>query len=102
MSTYWGYRCNTCDEETDTFINHGEDTLEELVQIISLLSDNGHIRSPLITVDIPGYGYSDYSTFIDKHINHDLCLMNEYGEIKPISKIQPLNYGNIDARHPEP
>jgi hypothetical protein len=82
MSTNWGYRCKSCDEESAYWFNHGQDALNEIVENWS------HIvaleKSRWVEVDILRGRTAEIINFLDEHAGHDLILASEYGDTEPL------------------
>lgn len=79
MSTHYGYKCRTCEEISDQWYNRGQDVLREVWEkrmLIFLLTN----QSQYIQVTC-GYA-ADYAPvgWVLRHLHHDVCLYNEYGE----------------------
>lgn len=81
MSTEWGYFCKTCQEESETWFNHGSDILEQYIQARNLTKD-------LYYIDIAPTGnkwaVSEMDTFLDAHEGHEICAISEYGKMNTI------------------
>lgn len=91
MSTYWGLRCATCNINTPTEWNHGDDDLSMIVQHWPMLKpvyelcSAGKLWRLNLTVD--GW-YDDLSPlyFLSLHEGHHIMLHNEYGDAREIEK----------------
>lgn len=82
MSTYWGYKCIDCDQESsDEWFNHGDEKLTACVELwehIKIINN-----SMWLSVELLGGNY-DVFQFLEQHEGHDIKLHNEYGHIKDI------------------
>ena len=80
MSTYWGYYCKTCSENSAHWFNHGEKLLAEFFEAKNLIEKcNFAFVEIYIQCD---WASGDMHKFLDKHSGHDICLHSEYGNIK--------------------
>jgi hypothetical protein len=88
MSTYWGFYCKNCDKETETTYNHGEDSLNEIYNLIPAIKQ---IQKcwwwELSRIDRNQDGIFE---FLIEHENHNVVLKNEYGKTEEIDR----NYFN--------
>lgn len=89
MSTYWGYYCPQCDQESEHWYNHGQ---EQLRRVLAMWP---HVKAaqaidPDVEVSLPGTG-SPWG-FLAQHDGHPLVLSNEYGQRWALDAIplQPL------------
>ena len=76
MSKEWGYYCKNCDKE-ETWLNHGDEKLRQLFKAKKIIDDLGFDE---IELSINKSYDSDIIEFLEVHENHNLCLINEYGE----------------------
>lgn len=83
MSTDWGYYCRTCQVESDTWINHGEEALSEFVYIRNIIEASGYDFYWIEVESISSYS-GDMREFLDQHKGHDICLASEYGDKKEL------------------
>ncbi len=84
MSTYWGYYCKTCEENSDHWLNHGEKCMEEFFIARDIFK-----KLNFTWVELQASSYwatSDMHEFLDKHDGHEICLHSEYGETKEFEK----------------
>lgn len=85
MSTYWGYRCNDCDEEGERQINHDNGTLANYTRAYALLVQHDCFDGWLeLTCDIM-ISWGAAQEFLADHAGHHLQICSEYGERKEIS-----------------
>lgn len=91
MSVYWKYRCETCDEELDFSLNHGEGFLTALyrhrdifIKALELTQKDPHLWRIEVRTG-PEYGESPIE-FLGIHAGHRIVLHNEYGQSKPVSE----------------
>lgn len=84
MSTEWGYKCLTCNQESeDTWFNHGQDKLVEAVQVwpeIKKIQATVWLR---VVFDSDRY-LSEPFLFLAQHEGHEIVLLNEYGKTEAI------------------
>lgn len=85
MSTYWGYKCLDCDEESDTWFNRGESKLIELAKVSDLIMDI-YEKCECEWLEISLLNQTSPIDWIRKHGRHNIILYNEYGDTKPINK----------------
>ena len=79
MSTYWGYYCRTCSEESEHWHNRGEELLSEFYEARNAVRA---LQPIWVTVStISQWADLDMLIFLDDHEGHDIALHNEYGEI---------------------
>jgi hypothetical protein len=83
MSTYWGYRCETCQVDTDMHWNHGKDILRRLAPLAPALSKLNEL-SGYIDVRVSSRSDEDIIAWLTRHEGHNLVLLNEYGETEPL------------------
>lgn len=77
MSTYYGYRCRTCNLDSERPFNHGEDCLREAYDVRKEIAAIRQCWS--LEIAFMGYG-GNCLEFLITHSEHDLCIYNEYGE----------------------
>lgn len=84
MSTYWGYRCNDCDINSDTWFNHGEQKLTEIAEAWRITEALAwqHVRVGT-EFGFGGYWF-EIEGFLESHGAHDIILRNEYGDTLPL------------------
>ena len=87
MSTYWGYCCIDCGQETDFYFNHGEEKLIEFLDAKKIMKATKWTWVSLSLLGADAY-VDEIHEFLDTHDGHRIALKNEYGEIKPIPKLQ--------------
>ena len=85
MSTYWGYKCLDCDDESDVWFNRGESQLIELLKISDLIIDIFE-RCECEWVEISLCNQTGPIDWVRVHGNHRVLLINEYGDTKPINQ----------------
>jgi hypothetical protein len=82
VSTDWGFYCEQCDAESETWFNNGEDLLRQIYaawpQVRAIQEITGHI-------DITVYGYTAPWAFLRDHDGHLLALCDEYGGHEPLN-----------------
>ena len=84
MSTYWGYRCETCGENSDEWFNHGDADLAEMAR------QWPSVKSALATLEAANWrfdaalGCPDVLSFLRAHEGHTLVLRNEYDHTRPL------------------
>ena len=97
MSTYWGYRCQDCSQDTEHWLNHGEMALSEFFLAHQLMH-----AYEFGWVEISILGSASYldemRSFLDTHEGHDIVLANEYGETKPVESVTKRKIGT-GAKH---
>ncbi len=80
MSTYWTYKCKTCDIEHSDSNNHIN---EELLDVLKMSDEIYKLKeldiNNRIEIGIEFYG-QDYVNFLLKHHNHDIVVQSEYGD----------------------
>lgn len=87
MSTYWGYYCLDCQDESDHWLNHGEAALREYFEITQMIEESGKEFIWLEIGIMGGDGFrGEMSEFLAKHWGHSIALRNEYGHTKPIKE----------------
>jgi len=77
MSTRWGYRCETCQADSETTFNHAERELSTLARHYVALK-------PLLglsIIDIRALYGSDILHFLYEHDGHAIVLHSEYGSM---------------------
>ena len=86
MSTYWGLYCETCNDESAHWYNHGDAQLELLVQHWPAIKKVYELRESLwrLEMHMPG---SDALAFMDEHDGHDIVLASEYGDRRSVEKV---------------
>lgn len=84
MSTYWGYRCETCHVDSDMYWNHGENILRKLAVIAPALHDLCEL-SGYVDVLIHSRSSEDPIEWLTKHKGHSIVLLNEYDTTEPIT-----------------
>jgi hypothetical protein len=90
MSTDWGYTCLDCNEDTDTWFNHGEAKLTEYFEAYTLLVDKlKQWQWVELTLLGGGYAIDEINSFLDKHKGHHIALKNEYGGAEEIKSTEP-------------
>lgn len=78
MSTYWGYRCETCNDDSESWLNHGEDTLVGLAQHYNAYKPILYLPRVLISV----YPYDSAPVgFLQDHDGHVIVVLSEYGQV---------------------
>jgi hypothetical protein len=83
MSTHWGYRCETCDEDSPTWLNHGDNALRDIAANWSAIKAVSQI--PCVKVEVIGdYDHPHVLDFIEAHEGHAIVLRNEYGDIQEL------------------
>lgn len=96
MSTYWGLRCLTCQKETGTALNHGEQILKDLVSMIPEIvtirrkDTQGYVEISLLG----GFDGNDDVELFDwlcEHAGHEFAVYNEYGVVQPLAKEEQNN-----------
>ena len=87
MSTYWGYYCQACKEESEHWLNRGQEFLREY-HALQLLMKQSEQTFDNLTVGIDGYDWAkgEMGEFFDKHSDHDIVLKNEYGNTEVIKE----------------
>lgn len=80
MSTYWGYYCKTCEENSEHWFNHGEKQLEEFFIARGIINKYDFAFVKIYTLG--NWATGDIHEFLDRHEGHDICLHSEYGQIK--------------------
>lgn len=83
MSTYWGYRCEDCNADSETWLNHGEEKLGEYVKAYRLFEKQNF---QWIDIHIPGESWAtgEMEAFLDNHKEHHLVLLSEYRQTKAL------------------
>lgn len=84
MSEDWGYYCEQCSVESDTWFNHGETKLREVYAAWP------HVRAiremgGWMEVSILGGYDGDIWAFLEAHDGHPLTLHSEYGYLEPLN-----------------
>lgn len=83
MSTYWGYKCIDCNEESDHWLSHGEDTLREVYNLYIILDlkkyENRLVRVTL-QFHLSRYFTAEIMAFLSEHSSHNMVLHSEYGK----------------------
>lgn len=93
MSTYWRYRCLTCEKDCEYDMNHGDDRLKALAEIAWPLIRN--LQSTVSDTPIGGWlvievmGHSNIIGFLDTHDGHQIELRSEYGDTIPLDIEEP-------------
>jgi len=92
MSTHWGYHCKTCGVDSETWLNHGESILEEIYKLapeINRIKSNASFIEIEITVNCSSVYWDEEHPleWLKDHEGHDICLKNEYGEIKEFDAV---------------
>lgn len=85
MSTDWGYHCNDCNVDSDTWINHGDAELAAIARYwpaLRAINDDPDINYLEIRW-LSGYT-GELLEFLYEHGEHNICLLNEYGVHKAI------------------
>lgn len=89
MSTYWGYCCLECNEETDRWFNHGQEKLREYFEFRQLIAQSGKtFRWIEIEYEVMGGGWAagEMDDFLSTHEDHRIALKSEYGDIESLSE----------------
>lgn len=85
MSTYWGLKCRDCNEQTDMFINHGDDYIISAIKVYPYYLA---CKEVVFYSSLPSWPFADVASFLEDHYQHKFVLLNEYGEEKEIDGIQ--------------
>jgi len=90
MSTRWGYKCETCNEESPHWWNHADEELAVIAKqwptikpVYELFQkrDIWHIRFTFPDL----YDHPDPLDFLDTHDGHVIVLHNEYNDTKALT-----------------
>ena len=84
MSEDWGYYCQQCDVESDTWYNHGETKLREVYASWPHVRAIQEIGGWVETSILGGYT-GDVWAFLAAHDGHPLELVSEYGDHEPLN-----------------
>jgi hypothetical protein len=92
MSTYWGYRCETCGVDSPTWFILGQATLREAARRWPEIDTALKLAATLhnFELSITPYQYADPDTgqtlfdFLRAHASHSMKLLSEYGGIVPL------------------
>ena len=85
MSTYWGYRCTKCEEQSELEYNRGQGILEELYKITKVLYEN-NIALSYCQIVVFGASVWELTRFILDHVEHNMVLISEYEDIEIIKE----------------
>ncbi len=96
MGTYWGYRCETCDVNSDRNWNHGDLQLELIYQHWPAIQEVHQLTMrdiPNLELRCLGW-YDDPSPleFLTAHQGHVIVLSNEYGQTRAIPTLSPRDH----------
>lgn len=83
MSTYWGYRCVDCNENSPAWFNHGESILREIAEFWDHIREIRRSRSLYVSTQDPAHD-TEPIEFFDAHSGHRVVLRNEYGDTVPL------------------
>lgn len=93
MSTYWGFRCETCNVATPHWFNHGEDLLRSFWRYRAALIPayrclNQSDAPWALELNYMGV-YDDPAplAFLSEHEGHTIVLLNEYGDTEPVDAV---------------
>jgi len=78
MSTHWGYYCKTCGKSSEMTMNHGDSVLREAYQYRDFIAELQNCGAVECRIE---YAHGDETWFLLDHKDHEMCLMNEYGEM---------------------
>ncbi|MCP3685394.1 MAG: hypothetical protein GY861_22310 [bacterium] len=84
MSTYYGYYCKTCDDQSPHWFPYGGEVLRQLYFANRLL-----IKNNFHSVEVHALGINncvwEIEDFLNKHIDHDVVITSEYGDILDVN-----------------
>lgn len=89
MSREWGLHCKTCDVSSVCEINHGEHILRSLVKAYPHIKaaqeadDSGYLVVSIMAHD---WLADDIFSYLSNHHEHDLELIDEYGQLEPLEE----------------
>lgn len=85
MSKYFGYRCQTCDEESPRWFNWGQDILRNALPLAShfkAIVESELVKEWDCEIKIMGvYDYPSPPEFLANHFEHDVIIVDEYSEV---------------------
>lgn len=96
MSTYWGYRCETCDVNSEHWWNHANEELANIYRLWPMLktTEQALDAAGIWHIEITHLNVHDFPSpleFLHEHDGHAIALCNEYNQIETMgaSSCQP-------------
>lgn len=88
MSTHWGFHCFDCDDSSARNFNHGEDVLRSMLASIThiVAAERADFLGWLMPIQFMGDDGNEVLRWLKGHYKHNLCLENEYGDLKQIDE----------------
>jgi hypothetical protein len=97
VSTYYGYYCASCREESDHWFNHGQNLLQTILALWPAVDALEKRAAALpegwkfLNVQFADRFESDVRQFLAEHYGHDLKIKSEYAS-QPAEEIPPEFY----------
>ena len=80
MSTYWWFKCNTCNTSCDERGNHFDKVLLDILKMVKYFKQIRALDTQdYIEFHILGHGSSSIN-FAIEHCDHDMVIHSEYGD----------------------